>query len=313
MAEFSGCVALTGATGFVGRYILSGLLDANTRVRVLVRDPRKLNVQDARIEAIDGNLCEPTSLSRLVEGATAVIHVVGIIMEAPRWGQTFRRVHLEGTRNLLEAARNASVKRWVHMSALGSRPDAASDYHRTKWAAEQAVRDSGLTYTIFRPSIIHGPDGEFMQMVRQFACRRLAGVLPWMPYFGSRLLGRGSAGRLQPVWVEDVARCFVASLTNSRSHNEVYPIGGPDAFTWPQLFETCKQHLPGARPANRPKAVPVWYAKLIAGQPGVPFNRDQVIMSQEDSVCQIAKVQADFGVTLAPFEETFADYAAQID
>jgi len=313
MAEFSGCVALTGATGFVGRHILSSLLEANVRVRALVRNPRRLTIKDARVEVIDGNLGEVTSLARLVEGATAVVHVVGIIMESPKWGQTFQRVHFEGTRNLIEAARRASIQRWIHMSALGSRPDAVSDYHRSKWAAEQAVRESGLTNTIFRPSIIHGPDGEFMRMVKQFACRRLAGVLPWMPYFGSGLLGRGGAGRLQPVWVEDVARCFVASLTNTASNNEIYPMGGPDAYTWPQFFEICKRHLPRARPANRPKAVPVWYARLIAGKPGVPFNRDQVIMSQEDSVCQIAKVKSDFGFTLAPFEETFADYAAQIE
>ena len=313
MAEFSGCVALTGGTGFVGRHVLSALLEANIRVRALVRDPGRLSVKDARVEAVAGSLSDDASLARLMEGATAIIHLVGIIMEVSTRGQTFERVHVEGTKNLIAAARRASITRLVHMSALGSRPDAVSDYHRTKWAAEQAVRDADMTFTIFRPSIIHGPDGEFMQMIKQFACRRLAGVLPWMPYFGGGLLGKRGAGRLQPVWVDDVARCFALALTNTASENEIYPMGGPDVYAWPQLFEVCKRHLPRARPANRPKAVPVWYAKLIAGKPGVPFNRDQVIMSQEDSICQIAKVQEDFGVQLAPFEETFAEYASQIE
>jgi NADH dehydrogenase len=198
------------------------------------------------------------------------------------------------------------------MSALGSRPNAVSTYHRTKWQAEQAVRQSGLTYTIFRPSIIHGPDGEFMQMVKHFACKRLLGVLPWMPYFGAGFLGTKGAGRLQPVWVQDVARCFVAALSNSKTENQTYPIGGPDAYGWPQIYTSCKQRLPNAKTKNRPKAVPVWYAKIIAGKPGVPFNRDQVIMSQEDSVCQTAKVQMDLQVELASFDETFASYADQV-
>ena len=306
-------VALTGASGFVGRHVLAHLLETGHRVRALVRDPARLKVGDAGLETVKGTLFDSPALADLVCGVDAVIHLVGIIQEVPRKRQTFERVHHEGTRNLLGAARHANVSRWVHMSALGARPDADSDYHRTKWDAEQAVRDSGLTYTIFRPSIIHGHDGEFMQMVKQFACKRLGGVLPWMPYFGVGLLGKGGAGRLQPVHVEDVSRCFVTALTNPKAENQTYPMGGPDVYAWPQLFETCKRHMPGARAGNRPRSVPVWYAKLIAGKPGVPFNRDQVIMSQEDSVCQIAKVQTDFQIELAPFEETFASYAERIN
>lgn len=312
MADSAGCVAVTGGSGFVGRAILAKLLESRYRVRALARDPSRLTQTDARIHAVKGDLSDHDALDALLNGVDAVIHVVGIIMEIPRKGQTFARVHADGTRNLVYAAKRAKVSRWVHMSALGSRPEAVSNYHRTKWEAEQTVRDSGLSYTIFRPSIIHGPDGEFMEMVKQFACKRLLGLLPWMPYFGSGLLGLGGAGRLQPVWVQDVAGCFVGALSNPRSENETYPVGGPDVYTWPQLFETCKRHLPRARAGNRPRPIPVWYAKLIAGKPGVPFNKDQVIMSQEDSVCQFTKVQSDFDIELAPFEPTFAEYAARI-
>ncbi|MEE9212982.1 MAG: NAD(P)H-binding protein [Phycisphaeraceae bacterium] len=308
MAEPSLCVALTGGTGFVGRHVLQHLLNRNHRVRALVRDPDRLTVKDSNVHPIAGDLFNRSALAQLVRGADAVVHIVGIIMEKPRQGQTFDRVHRVATLNLLGAAGDAHVKRWVHMSALGTRPDAVSTYHRTKWAAEQAIRDSGLDYTIFRPSMIHGPDGEFMQMVRGFWCNRLP---PFVPYFGAGLLGRGGAGKLQPVWVQDVARCFAGALTNSKSVGETYPIGGPDVYTWPQFYETCRRHLPRAR-NKRIMAVPVWYASLIAGKPGVPFNRDQVIMSQEDSVCGIEKVQTDFDVELASFEPTFAEYAASI-
>jgi len=312
MPQSAGCVALTGASGFVGRHVLPCLLDAGFTVRVLARDPNRLHTSDSRITVVKGDLFNATALAELVDRTHAVIHLVGIIMQVRRKGQTFHRVHVAGTKNLIMAARSAHVVRWVHMSALGSRPNAISTYHRTKWQAEQALRQSGLTYTIFRPSIIHGPDGEFMQMIKQFACKRLLGVLPWMPYFGAGPLGTKGAGRLQPVWVQDVARYFVAALGNSKTENQIYPVGGPDTYAWPQLYATCKQLLPDARPLNQPKAVPVWYAKIIAGKPGVPFNRDQVIMSQEDSVCQTSKVQSDLQIKSAPFEETFAAYANQI-
>lgn len=310
MSRTSLCVALTGATGFVGRHVLPLLLRTGCRVRVLARHPAQLATVDARVHPVKGSLFDVAAVGELVQGADAVVHLVGIIMENPRKGQTFERVHVSATQNLLEASQKNGVKRWVHMSALGSRPGAVSRYHRTKWEGEQLVRASGLDYTIFRPSIIHGPDGEFMQMVKGFCCNAFP---PFMPYFGAGLLGTGGAGRLQPVWVEDVAQCFVGALTNPHAVDETYPLGGPDVFTWPQLYTTCQKHLSCAKPRRKPLAVPVWYAMLIAGKPGVPFNRDQVIMSQEDSVCQTSKAQEHFGIELAAFEPTFAHYADQIE
>ena len=310
MAKSSLCVALTGATGFVGRHVLPRLLMAGHRVRVLARDPGRLSTTDARVHCVKGDLFDVVAVSELVRGADAVVHVVGIIMENPRRGQTFERVHVSATRNLIDAAQAAGVRRWVHMSALGSRPDAVSRYHHTKWEGEQLVRGSGLEYTIFRPSIIHGPDGEFMQMVKGFCCNAFP---PFMPYFGAGVLGQGGAGRLQPVWVEDVAQCFSAALTNPHAVGETYPLGGPDIYNWSQLYTTCQKHLPCAKPRRKPLAVPVWYASLLAGKPGVPFNRDQVIMSQEDSVCQTGKAQEHFSLEFAAFEPTFARYADQIE
>jgi NADH dehydrogenase len=303
------CVALTGATGFVGRHTLVQLMLTGHRVRVLARDPSRLTVTDARVRAVQGDLFSDHALSELVQGADAVIHLVGIIREIPRLGQTFERIHAEGTRRLLAAAKGAAVHRWVQMSALGTRPNPVSRYHATKWQAEEAVRHSGIPFTILRPSIIHGEDGEFIKMVKGFCCHPLP---PFMPYFGAGPLGRGGAGRLQPIWVKDVARCLVEALTNPRAVNETYPLGGPDVYTWPQLYLTCQRYFPAAKHGRKPLAIPVWLAKLIAGLPLAPFNRDQVVMSQEDSTCQITKAQEDFGFPLAPFEPTLAEYAPRV-
>lgn len=307
MSEQSLTVALTGGTGFVGGHVLKHLLAAGHHVRVLARDISKLP-GDARITDVPGDLFDEAALAKLVEGADAVVHLVGIIMEQPKADQTFERVHVEGTLKLLHAAQESgSVRKWVHMSALGARPKAPSEYHRTKYEAESSVRDSLFDHTIFRPSIIHGPDGEFMQMVKTWWTKWLNPPFI-VPYFGAGPFGLGGAGKLQPVYVEDVAKCFVAALSNERASHETYPLGGPDRLTWPQLLKTVKKYLPGAKD-KWVVAVPVWKAKILASFPGAPFNVDQVVMSQEDSTCSTAKVTGDFEIELAGFEEMVSQYA----
>jgi len=310
MSEKSLCVALTGSTGFVGRHVLTQLLSQGHTVRVLVRDKSKLKSSDSRVVVIEGDLFDEKAVHALLKGADAVIHLVGIIMENRGKGQTFERVHVQATRNLLdEAKKQGRIRKWVHMSALGTRPDAVSTYHRTKWEAEELVRASGLDYTIFRPSIIHGADGEFMHMVKDFWCKMMP---PFVPYFGAGPLGTKGAGRLQPVHVDDVATCFVSALTNAKATHEMYPMGGPKAMTWPELYGIAGKYLPGAR--KKPIiAVPAWKAKLLSHLPGLPFNWDQVVMSQEDSTCSTAKVENDFGITLQSFEETVKEYAGRVE
>lgn len=300
-------VALTGATGFVGRHVLARLHECGHEVRALVRAPASVGPAGDVTEIV-GDLDQPQALRQLVAGADAVIHLVGIIRQRPRRGQTFQRIHVEGTHNLLRAATAAGVRRWVHMSALGTRPQAASFYHQTKYAAEQAVRAASLQWTIFRPSLIHGPDGEFMRMVKGL-CTGL--MPPFLPYFGRGLLGLGGAGLLQPVWVRDVAQCFVAALKSPAAVGRVYELGGPDRYTWPQFYEVCRRHIPTAK--KKPiVAIPVWLAKLMARLPVAPFNVDQVIMSGEDNICDTRQAQFDLGVALAAFEPTFSQYATTI-
>lgn len=312
MSRHTQPIALTGASGFVGRAVLRRLLDQGYTVRALDRRGKLQSLlaswpttQASRVEIVLGDLFDGDALKQLVEDCGGVIHLVGIIREMRSRGQTFDRIHHQAVTRLVKAV--TADTRFIHMSALGTRPNAESVYHQSKWQGEQAVRASRTRWTIFRPSLIHGPNGEFINMVKSF-CK---GLTPAMPYFGGGLLGLQQAGKLQPVFVEDIATLFVQALDNDVAVEQTYEVGGPDVLTWPKLYRTVRQnlHLHGCR--RKPIVpVPAWLALCMARMhlPGLPFGENEVIMSQEDSVCDNAAVVRDFDVTLKPFESTVATY-----
>lgn len=311
-----GKVFLTGGSGFVGRYVLRRLVSEGYEPVCLVRDAWRLQKQVStqvwqRSRVVEGDLHRPGILEHGLENCTAAMHLVGIIEERPSRGQTFERIHAEGTRRAVDACAATGVKRYVHMSALGSRPNAVSRYHRTKWEAEEAVRSSPLQWTIFRPSMIHGVDGEFMQMMHAMCTDRLR--YPVMPYFGS---GRNL---LQPISVEDVAACFVKSLSLPETIGQVYELGGPDRFTWRELYDICAEVINGSR--RMKMSMPAALARLLAVTvvPLVPralmpqkFNVAQVQMSQEDSICETEPIEQTFGIKLRAFRDELRSYAERM-
>ncbi len=332
-------VWLTGATGFVGRRVLARVLASGRRAVCLVRAPGGtrfgLHVEASRpgrgphgvvptyrdeavagsarvpgttdrgplaggerVTEVVGELSDAAALERCAAGCQAAMHLVGIIAE--RGGQTFERVHVEGTAGVIGACRRAGVRRLVHMSALGSRSDAGSEYFRTKAAGERLVRESGLDWTIIRPSIIHGPDGEFLRMLVRFATG-------WGPMV---TLGPGRAV-VQPVWVEDVARAFVAALDRDGTIGRTIDLVGADAMTWNQMYRTVARVVAGRE--KRIFHLPVGLAKVMAAAFGVlavrgPFNRDQVVMAQQDSTGDADAVEAALGFRPAGFEAALAGY-----
>jgi NADH dehydrogenase len=212
-------------------------------------------VEGSRIEGVEGSLFDRKALAEAAGMVDAAIHMVGIIRELPFSGQTFHRVHDQGTLAVVEALASGGVSRYAHMSALGSREGAESQYHRTKYAAECHVRDSGLAWTIFRPSVIHGHEGEFMELMRTF----MVGMMPpVIPYFGN------GENKVQPVSVKDVAFCMVECLRREATIGKTFELGGPRAYSWKALYEVCRRLIPGAK-AWKPKvSLPVAVAKIIA-------------------------------------------------
>jgi NADH dehydrogenase len=306
-------VFLSGGGGFVGGQVLSALLVSGHRISALVhRASIGVSPDVPRTHIVVGDLFDAASLAQAMDGCDAAIHLVGIIRQRPRGGITFERIHVEGARRVVDAARRAGARRYIHMSALGARPDAPSAYHRTKFAAEEIVRASGLDWTIFRPSLIHGPEGQFMRMEARWARKKAA---PWlfMPYFGAGLLGRGRSGRLQPIYVDDLARAFVEALENPRTIGQTYDLGGGEAVSWPQLHRLSARAIVGRRRWVMP--IPAWKARILTCVlPGflLPFNRDQVVMALEDNTCDLSKFAADFGWTPRGLSTTLGLYAERL-
>jgi NADH dehydrogenase len=306
-----GPVFVTGGSGFVGSAVIEELLSRDYLVHALTHR-RGLAKGSDRVTTLEGDLFDREALAKGMAGCTAVIHLVGIIMEKLRAGVTFERIHFHGTKSIVDATKAAGIRRYVHMSALGTRPGAVSNYHRTKYEAEQYVRAGGLEWTIFRPSLIHGPGGEFMRMEAAWA-RKKALPFVFMPYFGGGLLGRRGAGKLQPVYVRDVARAFADALEKPKTIGEVIPIAGAEQVTWPQMHRIVSQAVVGKPRATM--AVPAWYARTlthVAPTKLLPFNRDQVVMSQEDNTTDLAKFRESLGWEPRGFEETLKEYATQL-
>jgi NADH dehydrogenase len=309
----SDMVFVSGASGFVGTHVVNELLSRGYRVSALVRSrPIRVPSPEGALRTTKGDVFDRNALLEALTGCTAAIHLIGIIMEYPRRQITFRRMHVEATAAVLEAVTSCKIRRYVHMSALGTRPDAIAMYHQTKWEAEQLVRSSGLDWTILRPSMIHGPDGDFTRMQASWARGTSA---PWffMPYFGSGLLGRGGAGLLQPIYVRDVARAFVDCLSNEKTIRQTYELAGPETFTWEQLHRITARAITGIEPRVFP--IPAWYARTIAAitpRGWLPFNTSQVQMSQEDNTAPIDPFVRDFGWTPGKFETTLQSYAHEL-
>jgi uncharacterized protein YbjT (DUF2867 family) len=285
-------IFITGATGFVGRALILALRAEGYAVRCLVRrgSERDLRGLEA-IERVEGNVLARETLQHGMAGCDTVIHLVGIIREQRATLSTFERVHTQGTVNVLDAAVATGVRRYLHMSALGSRPGARARYHRTKWAGEEGVRSTPIPWTIFRPSIIYGRGDEFVNL--------LAGLIhryPIVPVLGSGLQ------RLQPVPLEHVATAFARAVSLESTVKQTYDAVGSEAVTMLRLLDLIGEAL--GRGRVRKMHVPLGLvrpvARLLHHVPGFPLTPDQLLMLEEDNVGDAQPFQTTFGLRPVP-------------
>jgi NADH dehydrogenase len=286
-------ILVTGGTGFVGGHLIRRLRKAGLAVRALARNPDKAQtLKELGVEVVSGDISDRPSLEAAAAGAERIVHLVGIIQDGP--GFTFESVHVEGTRNLLHAAKKAGVRHFFYQSALGTRPGARSRYHKTKWEAEELVRQSGIPFTILRPSLIYGPGDQFT--IRLSEAIRLSPVLP--------VIGSGKS-KIQPIFIDDVVACIELSVTGDCYLNEMYEIGGPGQLTYEEVTRAIADVLGVRRPVVH---MPLFFVRPMArvmetvlSRP--PLTTEQLIMLQEDNVCSLRDIRDAFGVEPVPFRE----------
>jgi NADH dehydrogenase len=288
-------VFLTGGTGFVGRAVIRALQAHGVLVRCLVRPGSEAHLKGFEaIDRVPGDVLSPEGVAEAMRGCRAVIHLVGIIREHPASGVVFERLHSQATANIVAAAREAGVRRYLQMSALGVRPNARSRYHRTKWEAEECVRRSDLDWTIFRPSVIYGRGDGSVSM--------LAGMIRRLPVVP--VLGDGRY-RLQPVAVEQVAEGFARALEQPKSVGTTYEVGGPHSYSFTEILDQIGRALgkPRVRKLHHPMALMRPLVRLLEPLPFFPITSDQLMMLEENNVCDPTPFYRDFALEPIPFPD----------
>ena len=283
-------VMVTGSTGFLGRRVVQALLAEGKDVRCLVHSPGSESLFDLdKVDVHYGSVTDPPSLRSAFYNLDEVIHLVAIIQE--RGNSTFYRVNVEGVRNVLRAAEAAGVQRIVHVSAIGAQETPTMRYLHSKWQGEQLVLNSGIPYTILRPSLLFGEGDQFMNSLAGLV--RAAPVVP--------VIGSGK-NELQPVSVDDVARCIVTSIDEPSMRNRIVEIGGPHRLTYNQIVDTVAKSM-GARHLKLRIPVslmrfPVWLMQKFLSRP--PITLEQLAMIQVPNYPQSDTVQKVFGFSPRP-------------
>jgi NADH dehydrogenase len=277
-------VFVTGGTGFVGSEVIRQLVAADHEVIALVRpgSEDKL-VKPKQVTLHHGDVNDLNSLIEGMQQCEAVIHLVGIIREDPKRQLTFERLHVDATRNVIQAATVAGARRLIHMSANGARPDSNTAYHDTKWRGEELVRSSKLQWTIIRPNLIFGPGGEFVEMLAD-----LIRKLPVVPVVGD------GQYRMQPVAVEQVAETYVKALSLDKAAGNSYELGGAASYSYDEILDLTGQALGQKKviKLHQPVMLVKPVVSMLEGFSKFPITSDQLTMMLEGNECD-EKLWAD--------------------
>jgi NADH dehydrogenase len=301
-----GLVTVFGGSGFIGRYAVRALVRAGWRVRVAVRRPNhapelKVIGEVGQIELVQANVRDAASVARALDGATAVVNLVGALYEAGP--QKFDRLHREAARDIAVAAAGLGIARFVQVSALGASAASTSAYYRSKAEGEAAVRAAVPTATVLRPSVAFGPEDSFFN---KFGA--MAAMSPVLPLIG------GGKTRFQPVYAGDIGAAIAAALDRDDAQGKVFELGGPGVYSFKALMQILLKETLLSRPL-----VPIPFA--VAGVLGAvgglvaaigftpPITGDQVEMLKTDNVvADGARGLKALGVTATALEAVLPTY-----
>jgi NADH dehydrogenase len=280
-------VTVFGGDGFIGRYVCEMLMKNGVRIRVASRDPRNSYFiqplgQVGQFGFVHADITDRASVRRALAGASAAINLVGAF-------KRMQALHVNGARNVAEAARDGGLDALVHISAIGADPESASNYGRTKGEGEAAVREAYPGATIIRPSLVFGPED---QLTNRFATMA---NLPFLPVIAAKR-------NFQPVYVRDLAKAIaMAALDPKRFGGQTYEIAGPQRMSMVELHRAILE-ITGQKPEITP--VPDLFASAfsyLGWLPGAPLTRDQWLMLGRDNIAsgELPGIEA-FGIKPAP-------------
>jgi uncharacterized protein YbjT (DUF2867 family) len=299
-------VLMLGGSGFIGSRLVARLACSGWRVTLATRRlarARHLLPLPSLEQVVEADIHDDAELDRLVQGQDAVINLVGILHgkagpPGSRYGPQFERAHVALPHRVVSACARHRVRRYLHMSALGAAPDAPSMYLRSKADGEAAaLSHPEVAATIFRPSVVFGPDDRLLNL--------FARLQKWLPLM---LLGAADA-RFQPIYVDDVARAFVVALQNPRTGGQVYELGGPQVYTLRELVRLAGQYAGHRRPILAlPERLARLQAALLEWMPGGPLmSRDNLDSMRIDSVTP-ASMHDQLGIRPAALEAVAPAY-----
>lgn len=294
-------IFLAGGTGFIGQNLLKALRQGNYRVRCLARTEEKVEIcRKAGFDAVTGDITDKESLRDALSGVEIVVHLVGIIEE--KGEMTFERVHVEGTRNIVNEAKRSGVRHFFFQSALGASMSSDAVYQRTKAEAEEIVKESGIPYTIFRPSIVIGEGDGFTEKLKE-----LVRIGPFVP-----IIGTGSA-RFQPIYVGDWVRCFLSIIERQEAIGKTYEFGGPEHLTYNDLVLQLMDVMKIKKPLIH---IPLSLARIgvplmgigskvsrIIGKKVPTVTSEQLMLLERDNICDIDSVKKIFGFEPIRYKE----------
>ncbi len=289
-------VFVTGGSGFIGYYLLLELMRKGHEARCLVRPPSRAKLARNRwIKPVLGDFASPESYSESLAGCEAIVNLVGIIRESR--GATYETLHIRGLKGLLAAAKRHGVGRFIQISAIGARPN-GTPYQRTKAIAEEEVKNSGLGFTILRPSIVFGPGDRFTNL---FA--RIFRIAPIVPVVGSPEM------KLQPIAVQNLAEAIAKALSTDAAKEKIIEAGGPDVLTFRRILEEIAAALGKKRrliflspPLVRPAV------RILERLPLFPLTSEQLTLLGEDNVASTNELFTLFAINPIPFSEGIRRY-----
>ncbi len=296
-------ILITGSTGYIGQHLVSRLIARGDRPRCLVRNTNHASqiLSADKVELVQGDTTRPDSLAAAVQGIDTIVHAAFITAdrkEAP--GSHYEETNVVGTQNLIKAAQNAGVKRMIEISGLGTKPDKPGSYMQGRYLAEKMLMESSLEWTIIRPSVLFGKGAPFIKGLVELI--QTAPVLP--------LVGGGKT-LFQPIYVEDVVSVIVAVLDDpERAAGKIYTIGGPEYYSFTQIFDELLQAMHKKRPkVYAPRSlVGVGAAAMEAVFPKPPLTKAAMTLFSFDNITDLDSIERDFGFRPLSFTKYLAEH-----